>query len=79
MILRRKMIDEGGETTKAVYEFEMSNKKGADEERVKVECYQTQVTLQDADEQLINIGLSKYAKICVTVCIDVDNAPDDGT
>lgn len=77
MILRRKIIEETGETRKATFEFEMFNGKH-DDDRVKVECYQTQITLADAEETLINLGLSKYAKVHVTVTIDVDNAPDNG-
>lgn len=74
----KKTTEETAETKKAVYEFDLRNSKSS-HEYIAIRCHQAQVTLEDDGEQLINIGLSVYAKVRVTVSIEVDNAPDDGT
>ncbi len=75
MIETGHIIEKTLNTTKVCYQFDVDIN---DSDVLSIHSYNTFVSIEDSNSQIINIGISQYAKIRLKVTIDVDNAPDNG-
>lgn len=65
-------IEKTTTTEKVAYQFDVDKYNN---DQIKIIPHLTCLELEVGGETLINIGLSAYAKICVKIVIDVNNAP----